>query len=57
MADEMMPNAYPPRKMVSSIPTTEAVEVSEDNKDGGMRTVKALAKAIKKDGKLVTKSS
>lgn len=49
-----MADALPRRKMFSSSPVGDGVEVSDENRDGGMRTVKKLAKAIKADGKLIT---
>jgi len=47
-----MPNAYPPRKMFSSIPAPKGVTTSEDNRTGGMKIISKLAQVIKKDGKL-----
>lgn len=52
--DGYMPNVYPPRKMFSTSPAPKGLEVSDNNRTGGMRTLRALAKAIKKDGKLKT---
>lgn len=51
--DEYMPNAYPPRKLFSSRKVSDA-QHTEDDKDGTMRTVKAVKKVIDADGKLVT---
>lgn len=50
----MMPNALPLRKEFSVITSGPGLEVTDDNKGGNMRTIKALAKAVKKDGKLKT---
>lgn len=50
--DGYMPNVYPPRKMFSSTPQVAGGLVSEDNHTGGMITLKKLAEAIEKDGKL-----
>lgn len=52
--DNLMPNASPARKMFSSLPAPRGVEQTEDNKGGDMRQVKALGKAVKKNGKLKT---
>ncbi len=43
--DEYMPNAEPRRKMFSSLPVSEA-QHTEDAKDGGMATVKAVGEAV-----------
>ena len=50
--DGYMPNVFPPRKMFSSIPPKKGGLVSEDNHTGDMKTLKKLAEAIEKDGKL-----
>ena len=50
--DHLMANASPARKMFSSSPVSPGVEVTVDNQGGNMTTVRSLAKAIKKDGKL-----
>lgn len=52
--DGYMPNVYPRRKMFSSSPAPKGIDVSPDNRNGGMGILLALAKAIKKDGKLKT---
>lgn len=52
--DGYMPNVYPPRKMFSSSPAPKGIDVSPDNRTGGNTILLALAKAIKKDGKLKT---
>ena len=51
--DNYMPNAYPRRKMFSSIKVGDQ-QHTDDQKDGTMRTVKGMLKAIKADGELVT---
>lgn len=52
--DGYMPNVYPPRKMFSKSPAPQGIEMSPENRNGGMKIIRRLATVIKLDGKLKT---